>query len=68
MSEQVLGLLVFGSALVVLLSGIPIWAGLSGISLLYIVIFEPHLLSTVPTCSTTPWTASPCWPFRSSFS
>jgi len=48
MSEQILGLVVFGSALIVLLSGIPIWAGLSGISLLYIVIFAPYLLSTVP--------------------
>jgi len=47
-SEQVLSILVFGSALLILLSGIPIWAGLAGVSLLYILIFNPALLTTVP--------------------
>ncbi len=48
MSESVLSVLFFGSTLVVLLSGIPIWAGLAGISLVYILIFSPHLLAAVP--------------------
>ena len=48
MDEQVLSVLVFGSALVILLSGIPIWAGLAGVSLLYITIFNPTLLATMP--------------------
>lgn len=48
MSESVLAMLLFGGAFVLLVSGIPIWAGLSGISLFFIVIFSPHLLTTVP--------------------
>ena len=48
MNEYVLAVVLFGSALVLLMSGIPIWAGLAGISLIFILIFSPHLLSTVP--------------------
>jgi len=48
MNEYVLAVLLFGSALVLLISGIPIWAGLTGISILFIIIFSPHLLPTVP--------------------
>jgi len=48
MSEVTLSVVVFLSALIVLFSGIPIWAGLAGISLVYIVIFSPRLLDTVP--------------------
>jgi C4-dicarboxylate transporter DctM subunit len=48
MSEGSLSILVFASALILLFSGIPIWAGLAGISLFYIVIFSPNLLQTVP--------------------
>ncbi|NVM24833.1 MAG: TRAP transporter large permease [Desulfobacterales bacterium] len=48
MNEYVLAVLLFGSALVLLISGIPIWAGLTGISIVFILIFSPHLLSTVP--------------------
>jgi tripartite ATP-independent transporter DctM subunit len=48
MSEQLLSVLVFSSALVMLLSGVPIWAGLAGISLVYILIFFPDLLHTIP--------------------
>lgn len=48
MGETLLGVIVFASALILLLSGIPIWAGLAGISLFYILIFSPHLLETVP--------------------
>jgi C4-dicarboxylate transporter DctM subunit len=48
MNEYYLSILVFGSALLVLLSGIPIWAGLAGVSLVYILIFNPNLLQTVP--------------------
>jgi C4-dicarboxylate transporter DctM subunit len=48
MSETLLGVIVFVSALILLVSGIPIWAGLTGISLLYILVFSPHILETVP--------------------
>jgi tripartite ATP-independent transporter DctM subunit len=48
MSETVLSVILFTTALLLLLSGIPIWAGLTGISLFYIVLFSPHLLETVP--------------------
>ncbi len=48
MSEYVIAVLLFGGAFALLVSGIPIWAGLAGISLLFILIFSPHLLSTVP--------------------
>jgi C4-dicarboxylate transporter DctM subunit len=48
MSEYVLAVLLFGSAFALLISGIPIWSGLAGISLFFILIFSPHLLTTVP--------------------
>jgi C4-dicarboxylate transporter DctM subunit len=48
MNEYVLAILLFGSAFGSLISGIPIWAGLAGISLLFILIFSPHLLATLP--------------------
>lgn len=48
MSEVQLSIVVFTSALILLFSGIPIWAGLVGISLLYIVIYSPNLLQTMP--------------------
>jgi C4-dicarboxylate transporter, DctM subunit len=48
MNELTLSVVVFLSALIVLFSGIPIWAGLAGISLVYILIFSPHILGTVP--------------------
>jgi tripartite ATP-independent transporter DctM subunit len=48
MSELALAVLLFGSAFALLVSGIPIWAGLAGISLIFILIFSPHLLETVP--------------------
>ncbi len=48
MSEQLLGVAVFGSALVILMSGIPIWAGLAGISLFWALLFSPEILPTVP--------------------
>ena len=48
MSEYVLAVLLFGSAFILLVSGIPIWAGLAGISIVFILIFSPHLLTTVP--------------------
>lgn len=48
MSEYVIAVLLFGGAFFLLVSGIPIWAGLAGISLLFILIFSPHLLSAVP--------------------
>lgn len=48
MNEYVLAILLFGSAFGLLISGIPIWSGLAGISLIFILIFSPHLLPTVP--------------------
>jgi tripartite ATP-independent transporter DctM subunit len=48
MSEYVIAFLLFGSALILLISGIPIWAGLAVISLVFILIFSPHLLTTLP--------------------
>ncbi|MCF8061017.1 MAG: TRAP transporter large permease [Deltaproteobacteria bacterium] len=48
MSEYVLAVLLFGSAFALLISGIPIWAGLAGISIFFILIFSPHLLPSVP--------------------
>ena len=48
MNELFLAILLFGSAFALLISGIPIWAGLAGISLMFILIFSPHLLETVP--------------------
>jgi len=48
MNEYVLAVILFGSAFALLISGIPIWAGLAGISIIFILIFSPHLLTTVP--------------------
>jgi tripartite ATP-independent transporter DctM subunit len=48
MNEYLLAVILFGSAFALLISGIPIWAGLAGISLVFIFIFSPHLLTTVP--------------------
>jgi C4-dicarboxylate transporter DctM subunit len=48
MNESLLTLLLFGSAFGLLMSGIPIWAGLTGISVLAILIFSPNLLPTLP--------------------
>jgi C4-dicarboxylate transporter DctM subunit len=48
MNEYLIAVLLFGGAFVLLMSGIPIWAGLAGISLLFILLFSPHLLSAVP--------------------
>ena len=48
MDEMVLGLLLFGGAFLVLMSGIPIWAGLAGVSILFLLIFAPETLTTVP--------------------
>ena len=48
MNEYAIAILFFGSALILLVSGIPIWAGLASISIVFILIFAPHLLATVP--------------------
>jgi len=48
MNELTIAGLLFGSAFIVLMSGIPIWAGLGSISIIFILIFSPHTLSTVP--------------------
>ncbi|MEJ2587020.1 MAG: TRAP transporter large permease [Deltaproteobacteria bacterium] len=48
MSELVIAILLFGSAFALLISGIPIWAGLAGISLIFVLVFSPHLLTMLP--------------------
>jgi len=48
MNEYLLALLLFGSSFGLLISGIPIWAGLAAISVVFILIFSPHLLITLP--------------------
>jgi len=48
MNEYVLAVLLFGSAFGLLVSGIPIWAGLASISMIFVLIFSPHLLPTLP--------------------
>jgi len=48
MNENFMALLLFSSAFVLLMSGIPIWAGLAGISLAFILIFAPHILEAIP--------------------
>jgi len=47
-SEYTIAGLLFGSAFLVLISGIPIWAGLASVSLIFMLIFSPHLLTTLP--------------------
>ncbi|MEW6349207.1 MAG: TRAP transporter large permease [Thermodesulfobacteriota bacterium] len=48
MSEAQLSVVVFGSALILLVSGISIWSGLVAISLIYILIYSPQMMQTVP--------------------
>lgn len=48
MSANVIAVLLFGAAFVLLMSGIPIWAGLVGIALLFILFFAPHQFAAVP--------------------
>jgi C4-dicarboxylate transporter DctM subunit len=48
MNEYLLAVLLFGSAFFLLISGIPIWAGLAGISVAAILIFSPNLMQTLP--------------------
>lgn len=48
MNELVIAILLFGSAFALLISGIPIWAGLVGVSLLFVLIFSPHLFTVLP--------------------
>jgi C4-dicarboxylate transporter DctM subunit len=48
MNELAIAILLFGCAFVLLVSGIPIWAGLVGISMVFVLIFSPHLLPTIP--------------------
>lgn len=48
MSEVHLSIVVFASAFLILFSGIPIWSGLVAVSLLYILIYSPHLMQQIP--------------------
>jgi C4-dicarboxylate transporter DctM subunit len=48
MSDYILAVLLFGSAFALLMSGIPIWAGLASVSVVFILIFSPHLLQMIP--------------------
>ncbi len=48
MDERILSVIIFVSAFLILVSGIPIWSGLVAVSLAYVLIFSPHLLDTLP--------------------
>ncbi len=48
MGELTLSIFILVTVLVVLLSGIPIWAGLTSVALFFIVIFCPDVLTTMP--------------------
>jgi tripartite ATP-independent transporter DctM subunit len=48
MSEAALSVVVFGTALILLCSGISIWSGLVAISVIYILIYSPEMMQTVP--------------------
>jgi len=48
MNELTIAVLLFGGAFALLISGIPIWAGLVGISMIFVLIFSPHLIATLP--------------------
>ena len=48
MNEYMIAVLLFGGGFVLLSTGIPIWAGLASISILFMLIFAPHLLVAVP--------------------
>ncbi|MBA7649999.1 C4-dicarboxylate TRAP transporter large permease protein DctM [subsurface metagenome] len=42
------GIIMFGTALVILLSGVPIWAGLAGTAILFILIMSPENMTVIP--------------------
>ncbi len=48
MNEYLLAVLLFGCAFGLLISGIPIWSGLCAISVVFILIFSPWLMTTLP--------------------
>ncbi|MFZ5868622.1 MAG: TRAP transporter large permease [Thermodesulfobacteriota bacterium] len=48
MNEAQLSILVFMSALILLFSGMPIWSGLVAVSVIYILIYSPHLMQQIP--------------------
>jgi len=48
MSEYTIAVLLFSGGFVLLMSGIPIWAGLVGTALIFMVIFSPHQIGAVP--------------------
>ncbi len=48
MNEGLIAVLLFGCAFVVLVSGIPIWAGLAGVAMVFAFVLSPDTLSTLP--------------------
>ncbi len=48
MNEYMIAFLLFGSAFLLLMSGIPIWAGLAGVSIIFVLIFSPNHLTAIP--------------------
>jgi len=48
MEQFFINLFLFGGALLLLISGMPIWAGLAGISVIAVLIFSPHILQSIP--------------------
>ncbi|MCB2169040.1 MAG: TRAP transporter large permease [Deltaproteobacteria bacterium] len=48
MEQLFINIFLFGGALLLLISGMPIWAGLAGISVIAVLIFSPHILPSIP--------------------
>ncbi len=48
MEQFFINIFLFGGALLLLISGMPIWAGLAGISVIAVLIFSPHILPSIP--------------------
>ncbi|MCF8078709.1 MAG: TRAP transporter large permease [Desulfobacterales bacterium] len=48
MEQFFINIFLFGGALLLLISGMPIWAGLAGISVIAVLIFSPHILQSIP--------------------
>ena len=48
MEQFLINIFLFGGALLLLITGMPIWAGLAGISVVAILLFSPHILPSLP--------------------
>ena len=48
MEQFLTNIFLFGGALLLLVTGMPIWAGLAGISVVAVMLFSPHILPSLP--------------------